>query len=375
MKVAVDMLSLGYGGSETYAREVLPRLCRSSHEFVVFLVEGAAEKLRAALPSSTQVVDVPRSMGNPLTRQFYQKYVLPKVLDEQGVDTLFVPGGMSGTRGRHHRFRVVRMLRNMLPFERSQWSLFPFCHNPYTRTRIWLLSRELIRRFRAADRMIFISEYSRNRVLPLLDAVSNVVIPHGISATAQAAEAVSVSGFNIDKPYLLYVSILDPYKRQLEVIEGFRRLKETHPEFQDRSLVLAGPVMGHYGQQVLDAAANTSGVVCTGALPPAEVAALRKQAELLLFASTCETCPNILLEYLSAGRPIICSDVDPMPEFGRDAAEYVDPTDPAAWCEAIAGLLKSPRRQEELVRNASEQANRFSWAATAEQTLAALTEW
>ena len=37
-----------------------------------------------------------------------------------------------------------------------------------------------------------------------------------------------------------------------------------------------------------------------------------------IFASTCENMPNILIEGMSSGLPILCSNYLPMPEFLKD---------------------------------------------------------
>ena len=48
-------------------------------------------------------------------------------------------------------------------------------------------------------------------------------------------------------------------------------------------------------------------------------------ADLGLFASSCENMPNILLETMGAGLPIACSNRQPMPEILKNGGEYFDP--------------------------------------------------
>ena len=39
-----------------------------------------------------------------------------------------------------------------------------------------------------------------------------------------------------------------------------------------------------------------------------------------------KNCPNILLEAMASGKAILCSNFNPMPEFGGKAVEYFDPS-------------------------------------------------
>ncbi len=55
-------------------------------------------------------------------------------------------------------------------------------------------------------------------------------------------------------------------------------------------------------------------------------------------------------------------------ENGRSGV-LVDTHRAEDWADALAGLVHDPALRERLARGAVEQARRFSWDATAEQTL------
>ena len=54
---------------------------------------------------------------------------------------------------------------------------------------------------------------------------------------------------------------------------------------------------------------------------------LLADANLFVFASSCENMPNTLVEAMAIGLPIACSDRGPMPEVLRDGGVYFDPED------------------------------------------------
>ena len=47
-------------------------------------------------------------------------------------------------------------------------------------------------------------------------------------------------------------------------------------------------------------------------------------------------------EKLAAGKPVVCSNIEPMPEFGEDAAVYFDPYDPDTLVEQIKSMFDLP---------------------------------
>ena len=81
--------------------------------------------------------------------------------------------------------------------------------------------------------------------------------------------------------------------------------------------------------------------------------------EINLFASECENCPNILLEAMASGRPVICSNDPPMPEFGQDAVLYFNPRDPAQLTDQLTGLLDDPDRQAQYGAKAKRRSTDF----------------
>jgi glycosyltransferase involved in cell wall biosynthesis len=355
-------------------------LAKSAHDFKILLGAGAAPELRKRLPEKVQILDGPGWTRNPYLRHLYQRYQLPKQLREWGTQVLFVPGGQTGTPSLvKSGIRRVVMLRNMLPFERRERERYAWRSYPALRFRLEMLSRSLLRVFRGSDRILFISRYSAAVAGAQVPGVDRRIIPHGLADMFFRSEAEISDRLRglIRAPYVLYLSILDPYKHQDVVLCGFERFRQLSGDgFKNLKLVLAGPGRGAYANQVRSAIDKSFGrAMYLGDVPRHELPGLLRGAEALLFASTCETCPNILLEYLASGRPIISSNTPPMPEFGGDACEYVDATSAEAWAEALRALLGNPGRRAQLSSVTTARAELYRLDTCAEETLKALTEW
>jgi glycosyltransferase involved in cell wall biosynthesis len=109
-------------------------------------------------------------------------------------------------------------------------------------------------------------------------------------------------------------------------------------------------------------------------IPYSMMPAIYQNALVNIFASECENCPNILLEALAAGRPVLSSSYPPMPEFAGTAAVYFDPRAPIQLAEALAATLDDPALMSEMARRAVERSRDFDWHATAKATWLAISE-
>ena len=109
-------------------------------------------------------------------------------------------------------------------------------------------------------------------------------------------------------------------------------------------------------------------VIIAGPVTYAELPAAYHHAAVNIFASSCENCPNILLEAMGSGRPLLSSNVMPMPEFGGDAAEYFSPTDPASIQQVLRRVLEDSVHARRLGRMAVARSEEYDWAVTARRT-------
>ena len=111
-----------------------------------------------------------------------------------------------------------------------------------------------------------------------------------------------------------------------------------------------------------------------GAVPSEQLHARYADAEMCLFASSCENLPNILLEGMASGLPIACSNRGPMPEVLEDAGVYFDPENSRDIARAILKLIASPALRTRLAHRSFERAHGHSWQRCARETFDFLAE-
>ena len=63
-------------------------------------------------------------------------------------------------------------------------------------------------------------------------------------------------------------------------------------------------------------------------------------ADLVTLPSYMEGCPNVVLEALACGRPVVATNVGGIPEIMSDeCGQLVPPRDPSALAQALASVL------------------------------------
>lgn len=372
MRIVINALSARLGGGQTYLHNLLEHAPPGLQELYLLAPDSLV------LPRSDAPVvrlPTPRALRNPFLRSGWERFVLPGLLVKLRADLLFCPGGLINTTV-PAGCRSVTMFRNMMPFDMAQRRRYPY---GYQRLRLWLLERLMLRSMQAADRVIFISEHARSVIESRLGRrlARALVIPHGINPRFRAdpRQPLPRPAWLPAEDYLLYVSTLDVYKSQIELVQGYALYRARHASAP--KLILAGPDSTGYGRRLRREIARLrleNEVILAGKVPYYDLPALYQHALVNLFASQTENCPNILLEMLAAGRPALVSDRPPMPEFGGDAVAYFDPGRPQDLADELDRLLADPLRQAELANRAARRSLDFDWRVSAEKTWAALRE-
>lgn len=363
MKIVINALSARLGGGQTYLINLFQFV--PAHEDLEILV-FAPKSLK--LPSHPKVrrVEPAWPTENPLVRALWEKWVLPGILKSEQADVLFCPGGVVSTRP-PSTCKVVTMFRNMIPFDMRVRKTVPL---GLQRLRNWLLNRIMLKSMSEADLTIFISNYARNVIESLVSIKKPITIPHGIGSLFKTHDKVmSRPDFLPSNEYILYVSRFDVYKHHYEVVDAYGKLPQALRE--KFTLVLVGETHSSEADRVR-ALISTLGledqVILLGAIPYHDLPPLYHHAYLNLFASSCENCPNIMLEALASGRPMICSNVMPMPEFGADAALYFSPFDSLDILRVLSEALTQPDVLKDLSLAAIRQSSKYDWENTSRRT-------
>jgi glycosyltransferase involved in cell wall biosynthesis len=172
------------------------------------------------------------------------------------------------------------------------------------------------------------------------------VIRNGVDASVfrycDQGEARGRLGFPMGKPLALYAGRLVPLKGLDKLVEAAAIM--TWRTGTDWILALAG--VG-FLESSLRRQAHELGIerqlLFLGAIEPAQVAEWMNAADLLCLPSESEGCPNVVLESLSCGRPVVSTAVGGVPEIlGKDCGVLTAADDPRTLAEALDTAYRTP---------------------------------
>jgi glycosyltransferase involved in cell wall biosynthesis len=366
--LGIDASNIRAGGGVTHLVELLGSALPSESGFSKVIVWSKASTL-CRLPDRSwlEKAHYPVFEKCLFKRIFWQRFQLSKIAKNFHCDLLFVPGGSYA--GDFSPF--VTMSQNLLPFEAQELSRYRLS---LVTMKLLLLRYTQSTTFKKSHGLIFLTKYAQ-------DAVENVVnsefkkiaiVPHGINrrflGTIRPQKAISE--YSSGHPFqILYVSIVTAYKHQWHVAEAVAKLHEAgHPV----KLVLVGPsvppALKRLQKTIDNVDPHEKYIRYIGPIPYEKLHEQYTQADLCLFASSCENMPNILIEGMASGLPIACSNKGPMPEVLGNAGEYFDPEKPQEIADALLKMIESPELRQKLAECSFKRVQEYSWERCADKT-------
>jgi glycosyltransferase involved in cell wall biosynthesis len=374
MRLCIDASNVKAGGGATHLTELLRAADPPAFGFETVFLWAPKSTLRQVEDRPWLVKRwLPLLERNYVVRAWWQFTQLGAVAQADGCDLLFVVGGSFATSFRP----VVAMSRNVLPFELAELLRFGLSRQTL---RLLLLRVTQSRSFRAADGVVFLTRCAHDAVLKVTGGIKGkvAIIPHGIDtrfAKPPRAPRPLANCSDAEPLRLLYVSTIDVYKHQWRVVEAVARL---HSQGIPLFLELIGPAYRpalrrlHKALRRFDPHGRAARYL--GPLPYSELHASYARADIVVFASSCENMPNVLLEAMASGLPIACSNRGPMPEVLGGNGVYFDPEDVAGIAQALLELIRSPCLRARLARGSYEVALQYSWGRCATETFAFLAQ-
>jgi glycosyltransferase involved in cell wall biosynthesis len=346
-------------GLETYARELTKELVEHDVHLTAFVNrEASMDPMWCQLVPTVAVPVFGRRRASWVRGE---QLLLPKLARDAGVDVLHSLASTAPSRGAFARVVTIHDVIYRIHPEAHGWRTLAL------RGLIPLAARR-------SHRVIAPSHATRRDLVSLLDIAADKidVVPNGIGLPPLAhwppEEDVRRRYDLGEQPLLLTVSLKRPNKNLERLLEAVALIPwERRP-----LLLLAGHATPY--QEELRAHASRLGVTDDARfldwVPNEDLEALYRAATAFVFPSLYEGFGLPVLEAMSRGVPVACSNRGALAEVADDAALTFDPDDPAAIAAAIEKLVSDPAERTRLARAGRENAARFSWAETARGTLA-----
>lgn len=250
------------------------------------------------------------------------------------------------------------------------YDLVPFVDGAQAQVRAGRIERATIRpALRRAASLLCISEATRADLTVRFPLTAPKAVVTPLAADPSFAAAVPMPGHrDLNGEYVLAVGTLEPRKNLERLLDAWLLLA---PELRKRlSLALVGP-RGWEDEAIL-AKAEAAGARLLGRVSDDELRALYAGASAFAYPSLYEGFGLPPLEAMTAGTPVLTSNISSLPEVVGDAALLVDPLSVEAIADGLTQLLTDEALCTRLRAAGPARAAEFSWARTARETLAAL---
>ncbi len=244
---------------------------------------------------------------------------------------------------------------------------------PVTHARLVLQGRHRLlapvyrwqaRQLGRAEGLVAVSQATRQRLVEFLDP------PPPIRVVPEAAE-----GFRVPDPARIH-----QLRRRLDLPEDFLLFLGGASPNKNLEGLLVACQDGGLPPLVVAGAANPEQLAdlrirypdlpvrWLGPVPAEDLGALYGAATAFVFPSLQEGFGLPVLEAMSCGTPVACSNTSSIPEVAGQAALYFDPADPRQIRQALRRLASEPDLRAMLRGLGLDQARQFSWQRTARLT-------
>lgn len=178
--------------------------------------------------------------------------------------------------------------------------------------------------------------------------VSVVYIPNFVNIANLPTRDIAIK----EKKVALFVGWVIPAKGINELIDAWKKIKQN-----EWCLKIVGPIDSTY-KELLMTMLPPQHIELIGELPHSETMVQMANCDLFVLPSYTEGFPNVIVEAMALGRPIVASDVGAIPEMLADGAGIVVKSkDSNALAEALEQVLSNSDLRKSLGSKAEMKAN------------------
>ena len=288
-------------------------------------------------------------------------------------NTWIVNGGLDWE---HKNIRHLRGLKRKTGFHYATiiYDVIPLLFPQYVVPfYVDLLKRYFGELFWTADIGICISRATRFDVQSHLDrwrmpALPLVDWPLGSDIPVSGDEPTALPAKLRDKPFLLYVSTIEPRKSHRTIVEAFDRAVRDELVPDTAMCVFVGRV-GWNSENLLEEIHHNprikDRVLVLSGISDAELISLYEAARFVVFPSRYEGYGLSLVEGMAMGKACFSGDAGSLREVGGDAPRYIDPIDIPGWTTALAEAFGDDDLIRSLEARSRSQYSPVSWDQSA----------
>lgn len=362
MDIAILAINLRNGGGQTHLINLLSALqdLYPNERYLVYTNSKLSEKISEH--QNIQIKKISYIFDRPLLSLIWENIFLSRDLNKNNIKLLFIPGG----RYARCSIPVVSMFRNALPFSKKNVKLYPLLQ----RLKFHLLRRLQIQMFKRSQKVIALNSFGQDIIKKYVNNAECIqVIPHGISKQIRKKKIAVQTLKWSNEIRVLYVSSYEPYKHHDKVMIELSKICND-------GYSLRGVFVGAIPDAALDKVRRASGSFCetlkidwfSEVSQNELISKFYEEADIAIFASSCENLPNIVLEKMKAGIPLFFHRVRPTMDLVSSNDLSFDIFSSGDLSSVIKRSLDDPSL---ILKNVTENyrlAKEYDWETTARET-------
>jgi glycosyltransferase involved in cell wall biosynthesis len=363
MNLLINGISSRSGGALVYLSNLIEHILKKNSDIKIYLmIEETFKENFINILSPDEIIYVKKT--NIFGRLIKELFLVNFFIKKYNITHMLFPGGISFPTFKSVKKIIV--IQNMLPFSDMHAKQY---RSIYQKNRLRILKLLTVLSLQKCDAIIFISNFCKSLIVKKynLEKIKKDVIFLGSQPYFHKKSELKRL---IKGSYFTYVSFLDYYKAQIQLIYGYNIYRRKGGS---KTLYLIGDSNSEYLIQVQKLIYDLDLCRYIKILPHQTKINLRniyQNAHVNIFASQVENCPNILFEIMASKQQALISSFSPMPEFAKDTVMYFNSSSIYDISEKLsqADLIASEKSNNNIHR-AFLLAKYYSWEVAASKTV------
>lgn len=215
------------------------------------------------------------------------------------------------------------------------------------------------------DHIIAMSQTTREKLIKAGVKKENITVVYG---GVEYERLAKLKAKKFDRPTVISIARLLPYKRLNDLIDAVAILSESHPEIQC-IIIGEGPEKVSLKSQISSLKLSNA-VKLVGNMPYIEAMKTLKRSHLFCLPSVVEGFGIVTVEAMAAGVPYVNARITPtveVTENGKGGLLY-EPKNPRDLAEKVVTLLADGESYKRKQKEGQKLAKRYDWSIIARKT-------
>lgn len=223
------------------------------------------------------------------------------------------------------------------------------------------LQRWVPKSVKSVDLVVTISEFTKERIKEMYGVDDSKVYITPIHPIEKVNPDFTIlERHNLAEDYLLFVGTIEPRKNIINLVNSYALLPDSIKA--KTPLVLVGG-KGWHDEETLERIKELQveglSIILTNYVTDAEKAALYEKAKLCVQPSHYEGFGMPVLEAMSYGKPVACSDIEVLHEVAGDDAVYFDKDNPESIAKTLEDFITNDTKLKEYGKRGAKRLENF----------------